>query len=233
MGEEGMLRAGVSTSLTNSYSRDFIAELAMSGMLFDTYRLSDIHAIDASRYRLVIFAYTLAIGGDVPGWARALEARGATLMFNYAAGYYIDDRAGLDNVRAFTGFDCAQDGCPWMEAARHLYITDEDAELLAAENGHAKLVRRGRRVMNCLNRITRYQLREVAEKANCRLIGEAGAVYYGDARFTGVFFSGENAIHLLEKADWRDLASDTLHPDTDCVRTDGAKAMLLVRERKD
>lgn len=87
--------------------------------------------------------------------------------------------------------------------------------------------------MNCLSRITDCQLRKIAEKANCRLIGEAGAVYYGDARFTGVFFSGENAIHLPEKADWRDLASGALYADTDCVRTDGAKALLLVRERKD
>lgn len=233
MGEEGMLRAGVSTSLTNSYSRDFIAELAMSGVLFDTYRLSDIHAIDISRYRLVIFAHTLAIGGDVPDWARSLEARGATLMFNYAAGYYTGDRAGLDNVRAFTGFSCAQDGLSADGGCPTLFITDADAEILAEENGRAKLVRRGRRVMNCLSRITGCQLREIAEKANCRLIGEAGAVYYGDARFTGVFFSGENAIHLPEKADWRDLASGALYADTDCVRTDGAKAMLLVREQKD
>ena len=233
MGEEGMLRAGVSTSLTNSCSRDFLAELAMSGVLFDTYRLSDIHAIDMSRYRLVIFAHTLAIGGDVPGWARSLEARGATLMFNYAAGYYTGDRAGLDSVRAFTGFDCAQDGLSEDGDCPTLCITDADVEILAAENDRAKLVRRGRRVMNCLSRITRCQLREIAERAQCRLIGEAGAVYYGDARFTGVFFSGKNAIHLPEKADWRDLASGALHADTDCVRTDGAKAMLLLREQKD
>ncbi len=233
MGEEGMLRAGVSTSLTNSYSRDFIAELAMSGVLFDTYRLSDIHTIDASRYRLVIFAHTLAISGGVPGWARTLEAQGAALMFNYAAGYYTGDRAGLDNVRAFTGFACAQGGLSADGGCPTLYVTDADAEKLAEENGHAKLARRGRRVMNCLNRITRYQLREIAERAHCRLIGEAGAVYYGDARFTGVFFSGKNAIHLPAKADWRDLGSGTLHPDTDCVRTDGAKALLLVRERKE
>lgn len=230
VGEEGMLRAGVSYELLNSYSKDFLAELAMSGVLYDTYRLSDLDSIDPVAYKLVIFAHAFAVEERAIELVRRLEAAGTTVMFNYAAGFYIGEQGGRDNIRAFTGFSCVPDE-PSLEASYPtLSIEAEQADVLAQEEGLFKLVRRGKRVMNCLRRISCDQLRAVAKEAGCRLVGRAGAVYYGDARFIGVFFSGENEIALPKRANWMDLVTGTVYENTDSVAIDGAKAMLLTEQ---
>lgn len=231
MGEEGMLRAGVSCELLNSYSRDFLAELAMSGVLYDTYRLSDLDVIDPMDYKLVIFAHAFAVDSCTLELIRRLEKAGVTVMFNYAAGFYLDGQGDADNIRAFTGFNCLSDAPSLEKSYPTLHIDAQAQQTLAMEGGYVKLARRGRRVMNTLRRISRDQLRSVAQTAGCRLIGRSGAVYYGDARFVGVFFSGENVISLPRRADWVDLVTGKVYENTDTVTTDGAKALLLTERQ--
>lgn len=234
--EAGMEKAGVSNDYMNFTCRDFLAELTMSGVLYDNYRFADLDEIDTSNYKLIIFANAFSVNSRIKEISDSFAANGRTLMYNYASGIWYDGVCSSENIKKFSGFTLDEDVKSQSKTYPTLHIVrdDDKIEALESDENGIKLARKtvgGQTcIQNELAKISHSRLRSLAENAGCHLFGKDGAVYYGDSRFLGVFFShGENVIRMKEKTDYTELISGKIYRNTDTVRIFDTTAALFIK----
>ena len=205
--EDSILQTSISGKCFTGYCTDFICSTRKTGVLADTYRLSDIRRIDLSQYKAIVFAYTLKI--DAKDIAYIRENSNAAFIFNYAAGCMKDGVFLLDNTQALTGFAVAEEKKSDRDYPS-IHIVNAPQYLLDDERGNAaaKTVEGRLQVLNTVPYLDVHTIRALYEMADCHIYSPENIVLYGDQRFITVLSDGnayEDTVHLSKNAKWKNL----------------------------
>lgn len=172
--------------MRKGFMEDFIYETAMSGTLADVYRLSDLTQIDLSRYKLIVFAYTIYLEPEYFEEISNKIPKDTTLMFNYAAGAWNREGFSLENTEKLTGYKVK-----YTKNNPNGY----DFPQIEAEE---KIIEK--RIINVTPYLKRDKIREIAKNAGCHIFTEqSGITLYGDNRFLGIFNNDECNLNLKFK----------------------------------
>lgn len=205
--EDSILQTSISGKCFTGYCTDFICSTRKTGVLADTYRLSDIRRIDLSAYKTIVFAYTLKI--DAKDIAYIRENSNAAFIFNYAAGCMTDGGFSLDNTQALTGFAVAEEKEPDRDYPS-IRIVDAPQYLVNDERGNvaAKTVDGRLQILNTVPYLDVHTIRALYEMAGCHVYSPENTVLYGDQRFITVLSDGnayEDTVYLSKNAKWKNL----------------------------
>lgn len=216
--EQSILHTRVSHDSTFGFMQDFIAELQMTGVLFDVYRLSDLDQIDTSRYKMTIFAYTFMVNTSDKDCILKKLAQCKVFLYNYAAGAWCDERFSMQNITEFTGFKTEDSNSEEFDFPQLRILPDSGTEAIEYDNdGNVVLaVRQDMRLyaLNARPYIRSERLRYFAETAGCHLYGPCGATYYGDNRVLGIFSSYvplKYEMKLNDGAKWKEIISGRVY----------------------
>ena len=187
----------VNGEVRSGFMEDFICEANMAGALCDVYRLSDIERLNLEQYKLIVFAYCFQIDKNTRKIINEKTPKGATVLYNYAAGVLSGDDFSLEHVKAFTGFSvCETERTGADEALPALVVAEIDNVTVLERNSKNEIVLAQKnigdeiRIINLKPYMNCSRLREIEKKAGCKLYTEeAGNTVYGDNRFIGVFSS--------------------------------------------
>lgn len=212
--ENSILHTRVSHDSTFGFMQDFMAELQMSGVLFDVYRLSDLDEIDTSRYKMTIFAYTFSVNSSDKACISKKLKHCKLFLYNYAAGAWCDEQFSMQNITDFTGFRTADSRNEEFDFPQLKILPDSGTEVIECDNDGNVVLAAGRDTriyaLNTRPYMQAERLRYFAEKAGCHLYGPGGITYYGDNRIFGVF-SAEDAVKCEIKLNcgkaWKDIVS--------------------------
>ena len=168
--------------LYKAFMEDFICETRRSGALCDVYRLSDLHRIDLSKYKLVVFAYDFNLTKEEI--ENLSFAKDCTFMFNYCAGVRCGESISLTNSEKLTGFALKE-----CEAKEYDF---PEILIVGTETKIAKKqVRNRTHVMNVKPYLQAEQIRKIAEDAGCKIYTDKPCIVYGNDKFLSVFSMDE------------------------------------------
>ena len=176
--EKCMYKMKESQELCFAFMLDIVCETHCSGVLADTYRLSDLKKIDISQYKLIIFAYDFNLSKEFLDELNIADD--VTVMFCYAAGINADGKFNIDNIKKLTGF-CVEETFKHSDFSFPMFKTKGGKDIEYSENDGKKYI------MDLRPYITATELREIARKAGCRVYTDFDCILYGDSRFLGVF----------------------------------------------
>ena len=189
--DECIQHMNISKKLRAGFMEDFLCDLHRTGCISDTYLLSDLPALDLSKYKLIVFAYTFEMSKKQREVVKNIPSD-KMVMFNYATGVISDEGVSLDNTASLTGIALEETGkneydFPTLRvketAAMDVLIRDEAGDarvVLATVDGK-------RTVANVKPFLTPDELRAITDLAGCHAYAPAGNTVYGDERFLGVF----------------------------------------------
>ncbi len=160
---------------------DLISKFHKSGALADIYRICDLHELDLSRYKLVIFldAYKLTENQ----LSNFDFGESTTFMFTYAAGICADGTPNLTNIEALTGFSVRKDK------------PDGILPGISLEGGK-KLGKKadGRNIVFATTpELASNKINQIVREAGCHIYADGEElVVYGDSRL--LFISSKNGF---------------------------------------
>ncbi len=204
--ENSIAQAGVSEHCFTGYCSDFICNTKKTGVLVDTFRLSDIRKIDLSNYKAIVFGYTLKINPEDIEYIKANSD--AAFVFNYAAGCISEGNFSLSNTEKLTGFELEESGTVYDFP--NIKIVNHSNLLLENEYGNvaSKMIDGRVCVMNTVPYIDVHTLRKIYELAGCHIYSPENTVVYGDKRFVTVLSDGkeyDDFINLTKPSKWENL----------------------------
>lgn len=237
--DECIKHMNISADLRFAFMEDFLCELHMTGAVTDLYRICDLKTLDLSQYKLIIFAYTFKIDGEMKKIIASIPAD-KTLMFNYTSGVISDGIVDIDNVRKLTGIEIEE-----TEREKYAFpavkVKEDESltSLITDEKGtRVALKKRGEgyTVVNTKPFMSSSELRLIIDKAGCYTYVPAGNTVYGDNRFIGIFSDKEKAleteVQMKEKGNYVDLISGKRYENTDKIplKLEPKSAAFLFRE---
>ncbi|MBQ8880400.1 MAG: hypothetical protein IJY69_06155 [Clostridia bacterium] len=216
--ERSMMFTRESKDLHKGFLREFINEANLSGVLLDVYRASDLHTLDLTGYRLIVFAQNFYVDDKTRDIIASLPDE-VTVAFSYAAGAWGEGGFDLSLSEKLTG---------------HRIISNFNADLYDFPMIKGEPIGDTKRILITEPYMKSSEIRAMAKRAGCQIYTEANdAVIYGDNRFLGVFSRGKGgSVKLKERDSYLDLISGTIYEDTDEIPLPNGKtsAMILVRQ---
>ena len=220
--ERSALYMRANHDLRCGFVEDFLSEMQMSGVIFDTYRAADLESLDLSAYKLVIFAYCEYMDCE---WYRDVKNRlnpNTVVMFNYASGLHCKDGFDLGNAERIMG--CSL--CLTENPSRY------DFPQLKAVGNSAN----GKCVYNMKPYMRHSELAEIAKSANCHIYtDDDGTVLYGDSRFLAVFNTTRDSVKIkpLRPTEYCDVFTGKVYEKSEVINLDiseNACAFLMEKE---
>ncbi len=221
--EECIYSMGVSEKLRQGFMEDFICETRKSGIIADVYRLKDIRALDLSKYKLIVFAYTFDVSKADRDYLKSNISAETCVAYNWASGMICEGNCSFENVLDFTGFSIKQ-------GVREEYdfpkiVINEKADAFS-DKGYIK----GNRVIFTEPYISHSVIRRLGEMAGCTLRCDDGLILNADNRITGVF-SKENLtgkVKLPSRGNWKEEFSGKAFCDCDEIDLEQFNSNLAV-----
>lgn len=184
------------------------AQVALSGMPYDMYRLSDLKDISFGDYKVIFFLNCFRISEQEKKMIYGKISKRTTLVFNYTFGI-MSDGLSLNNVAENTGFKIRQidtkSKIPYFE------ILNDDMTVLYSYNdikkfeesakcrfedvpggnrvAAATIMREdgGKNIMFAVPSFTSETFRKIAEESGCTDIAPINTTVYADNKFLGIF----------------------------------------------
>lgn len=163
---------------------ELTASLAKTGALHDQASLEDLPSLDASQYRLVVFANTWVLTPGQRQWAAGLPGH---VLFNYLPGVHDGTSLDLAFVEEATGFslrwsdvlqgrlDCREPVSLW-KPVRAAEVRDGDPLAALGEGGACGFARKGSRWFASLPLASLAELASIVREAGCHVYCEPGDV---------------------------------------------------------
>ena len=199
------------------------AQVALSGMPYDMYRMSDLKNIDLKRYKVIFFLNCFELNDNECCELYKSISKKTVLIFNYAFGIK-NGCVSVDNVKKSTGFSIVarneETSIPYFEIVNSDDISPiySFRDVIKSENENeycsfkdipdgdavavAKLIRNdgGVNIMAAIPALGSKLIREIAEEAGCTVYAPINTTVYGDSRFLS-FFAYENISEVLDVKD--------------------------------
>ena len=205
--EHSILQTAISKDCLTGFCADFICNTKKTGVLTDIYRFSDIRHIDLSKYKAIVFAYTLKINQEEIEYIKKNST--ASFIFNYAAGCISDEGFSLSNTENLTGFKLSDDSKNYYDFSS-IKIIDDGECIFENEKGSvaSKIVNGRIHIMNNVPFIDVSTLKNLYNLCGCHMYSPENTVIYGDKRFITVLSDGkmyDDYIYLKKPAKWENL----------------------------
>jgi hypothetical protein len=199
--------------MPGSFLRDLLsAQVAELGFVapFDSALLSDLDALDVSRYKLVLVLNAFYLdAAQRELFDRKLKTDNRTIVWLYAPGYFDEHNSGLDRVRDVTGVEIAPDSAEiaatvdWrggatpiaptpLLAADPLLVVDRQVDLLATRSSDPLRVVAAQRAFGTWTSV--YSATAPIPAAVLKRIADTAGVHLYDADPTHMVFANRHYL---------------------------------------
>ena len=213
------------------------AQVALSGMPYDMYRLCDLNDISLDKYKVIFFINCFKISEQEKEWIHNKVSAKTTLVFNYAFGI-MSDVLSLKNVTENTGFILSkidtESKIPYFEILNDdvtvLYRYNDLKKIEETANcgfedisngdmiAAATITRKdgGKNIMFAVPSFTSELFRKIAEEAGCEDIAPFNTTVYADSRFLSIFAHSDISKSIKLHGEYYDVmqnrtVSDVMH----------------------
>ena len=228
------------------------AQVALSGMPYDMYRLCDLSDIPIDKYKVIFFINCFKISEQEKELIYSRIPDNTTLVFNYTFGIMSDNVLSLKNVAKNTGFLLrkieTESKIPYFEIVnenidilyqyKDIIKIEESAEcrfddiptgnMIAAaamkrENG-------GKNIMFATPSFTSKLFRKIAEESGCTHIAPYNTTVYADSRFLGIFAHSDISTDIELKDVYYDVIKHTTVKDTIHINMKKGDFLFLLKK---
>lgn len=186
------------------------AQVALSGMPYDMYRISELNELNLEKYKIIFFINCFQLSKEEKKDIDKRISKDTVLIFNHSFGIK-GEEVSLDNVKCNTGFDVkeheADTAVPYLEIAENenvepIYTYHAAAELERnnpyckfsdiPDNDKIAVAKRKREdgginILAAAPVLDSFFIRKTAENAGCKEIAPFNTTVYGDSRFIAIF----------------------------------------------
>ncbi len=228
------------------------AMVALSGMAYDMYRLSDLKDISFDNYKVIFFLNCFRITEQEKKMIYGNISKDTTLVFNYAFGIVSDNTLSLNNVAENTGFIIdkidTESKIPYFEILnddmtvlyRYYDIKklEEAAEcgfddVPSGDNAAAAAITRkdgGKNIMFAVPSFTSELFRKIAEEAGCAKIAPVNTTVYADSRFLSISAHSDLSENINLNGEYYDVIQNRTVADTINVKMKKGDFVFLIKK---